>query len=89
MRGPTNGFLVEIYCPCLCTLHILLLIFRPCCPLLYILLSGSMAASRDYPSPSTLTSGLTLPSTCDPPGEENPPTQKTWIVGLARVSLLR
>ncbi|KAG9703898.1 hypothetical protein KCU73_g18091, partial [Aureobasidium melanogenum] len=39
-----------------------------------------MPTSRDYPSPSTATSGLTLPSTCDPPGEENPPTQKTWIV---------
>jgi hypothetical protein len=39
-----------------------------------------MAAVKDYPSPSTLTSGLTLPSTCHPPGEDNPPTQKTWIV---------
>ncbi|KAI4744428.1 NAD(P)-binding protein [Aureobasidium sp. EXF-12298] len=39
-----------------------------------------MAASRDYPSPSTAISGLTLPSTCDPPGEDNPPVQKTWIV---------
>ncbi|GAB7355287.1 hypothetical protein MBLNU459_g5827t1 [Dothideomycetes sp. NU459] len=35
----------------------------------------------DYRSPSvTQPLGLHLPSTCDPPGEGNPPKQKVWLV---------
>jgi hypothetical protein len=32
------------------------------------------------PSAASKISNLKLPSTCDPPGEQNPPKQAVWIV---------